>query len=490
MREIPLDGQTDQLARLGFAERRNGLFAYRVDGWSPWRVTRHYVHLAITRHGVPQPPLKEGRRVISALAATIQLLAILTSPAKVGLMVKTQRSGLRRADEERYRDVYFDSLLAAGDHHFKLEATDSPDFERQARAALYPRHLNPVVFTFWGRVLGTLLPAAGEFPTRASSILRDEVSVDVPARVLRRLISTVYWQARLFGLLLRRLQPAAVLVSNTGEYGLILACRRAGIPVVELQHGVFDAAHPDAVPNWTSGTGFELILPDVLAVRGRYWIEQLAGTRQADIAEPVGSEPIDAARERRVLRRAKLDQEAPVRRLVLTSQGIDSERLAAWIAALIAAAPADQAWQLVIKLHPTYDFATTAFDRLALHPCVTIVPGDEQPNVFDLLAEADLHMSISSACLFEGAALGVPSLVIPLLRHEDVLFAVNDGLFRLAKTPADAWTLSIASIAEPARYCEPDFRLNMRRLLCIRNARPTGKGSPRPVKECHRYRPH
>ena len=120
----------------------------------------------------------------------------------------------------------------------------------------------------------------------------------------------------------------------------------------------------------------------------------------------------------------------------------------------------------MIKLHPTYDAATTAFDRLAAHPSVTIVPGGQQPNVFDLLAEADLHMSIASACLFEAAALDVPSLVIPLLGHEGVLSALDGTLLRLASDPADAWTvLPEKGDSGSGKYSEPGFLENMRRLL-------------------------
>ncbi len=455
------------LDRLAATEKRHDLFAPRVDGWSMWRVVRHFVQRRTGRYGVSRPQQNDARRSLWALASTLRLLVILAFPPKVDLMVKTQRSSLRMAIGDQFRDIYFDGLLTRTDDHFKMEVIDSPDFDRQADASMFPAHLNPIVFTFWGRVLGQLFPApAGDFPARVSAVLKEEVGVDIPAPTLRMLISTVYWQARLFGVLLKRLRPHAVLVCDTGEYGLVLACRRAEIPIVELQHGVFDAAHPDAVPDWVVGGGEELVLPHILAARGRYWIEQLVGARQADIATPVGNELIDRARELRVVRRRELEHQGPIRRLLLTSQGMDSVRLAAWVEQLVAAAPPDEDWRLVIKLHPTYDAATTAFDRIATHPSVTIVPGDQQPNVFDLLAEADVHMSIASACLFEAAALDVPSLVIPLLGHEGVLSAMDGTLLRLASGPADVWTV-LPELPEggSSKYAEPGFLENMRRLI-------------------------
>lgn len=474
------DDRSERLRLLAEAERRHDLFAYRVDGWSAWRVVRHVVQRTAARYNLARPKQNDALRILWALNATLRLAAILALPPRVRLLVKTQRSGLRMMEGDRYRDIYFDGLLEKNDQHFKLEVVDTGDFDQQARAALFPPHLNAVVFTFWGRLLGKLFPAdAAAFSTRTSKILKDEVDVDIPASELLMLVSTAYWQSRLFGLLLRRLRPQTALVCDTGEYGLVIACRKAGVPIVELQHGVFDAAHPDAIPDWASGSGTELVLPDVLAARNRFWIRQLAGCHQAVTAVPVGNELIDRAREQRALRQAELADEPGIRRIVLTTQGMDSERLAAWLEAMLAAAPCGQAWKLTIKLHPTYDTHTTAFDGLAAHPDVTIVPGGSQPNVFELLSEADLHLSIASACLFEAAALQVPSLIIPLSGHEDVLPILDDVLLRLARSPSEAWsTLPALDPAASGTHAEPGFKRNMRALLGS-----LGRGSGAPAGE-------
>lgn len=461
------DDRDQRLKLLEEAERRHDLFSYRVDGWSAWRVMRHTVQRIAARYNLVRPKQNDGLRILWALVATVRLAAILAFPPRVGLLVKTQRSGLRLAVGDRYRDIYFDGLLAENDDHFKLEVVDTGEFGAQARVALFPPHLNAVVFTFWGRLLGKLWPAdAAEFSARTSAILKDEVGVDIPASTLLMLVSTAYWQSRLFGLLVRRLRPSVALVSDTGEYGLVIAFRKAGIPIIELQHGVFDANHPDAIPNWAKGSGTELVLPDVLATRNGFWIQQLAGCHQAVSAVPVGNEMIDRARERRAIRQAELRNGPDLKRILVTTQGSDSERLAAWLEAMLAAAPAGQAWRLTIKLHPTYDTHTTAYEALADHPDVNVVPGGDQPNVFDLLSEADLHLSIASACLFEAAALQVPSLIIPLAGHQDVLPVLDGALLRLATSPADVWDDVPARRPGAAEvHAEPGFIANMRALL-------------------------
>jgi hypothetical protein len=278
-------------------------------------------------------------------------------------------------------------------------------------------------------------------------------------------ISTVYWQARLYQLLLARIKPQAVLVSDTGEYGLRIAAGRQKIPFVELQHGVFDAEHPDAVPAWVSGAAEYLILPDILASRGRYWIECLAQTRQGrDHAVAVGNEFIDEARLRR-----KARTKARTLHFVLTTQGLDSERLARWIEAMREAAPDAVDWRLSIKLHPVYDRDTREFSELEKDSRIRIIGGSAQPNVFDLLSEADLHLSIASACHFDAAALGVRSIIIPLAGHESILHAVDERQIFLAGAPDDVWRIvsfpETSEVERSYRFSEPNFVANMRKLV-------------------------
>lgn len=464
-------GQLSQLDALRAAEQRHDLFAFKVDGWSAWRVLRNPLHRLAEALPLAQPARANASRVLTALGGSLRLLGLLVRGPRSDLLVKTCRSGLRMPAGDGFRDVYFDGLLATGRSYAKLEEINSPDFDRQAAAACFPATLDPVVFTFWGMVLARLMPvrAARDYCNRVAALLSQEVGMQVaPAWLLSR-ISTAYWQSRLYALLLKRLRPRAVLVSDTGEYGLSIASKRCGVRFIELQHGVFDAVHPDAIPAWVKGTAAELILPDVLACRGDYWIEQLASTRQGrDHARAVGNELIDRARAQREQRATQEEREhGPELRVVLSSQGLDSERLAQWVESFAAAAPAGLAWQLSIKLHPVYDTGNHAFDALCADTRIRVIGGAEQPNIFDLLAQADLHLSIASACHFDAAALGVTSAVIPLAGHEAMLDAVDGQLIHLARQPGDAWTLRRDTAAQAAaqRYSAPGFVDNLARLL-------------------------
>ncbi|MFZ2159109.1 MAG: hypothetical protein WAV72_23715 [Bradyrhizobium sp.] len=463
-----------KIATLFALERKHDLFSYRVDGWSAWRVMRNPVYWMVADLPLSKPGKSTFARILEALRGTLTLARFVAIPGRRDLLIKTCRSALRMKRGAQYEDVYFDSLLRRGYSCVKLEEVNSPDFEVQAAAAWRPADLNPIVFTFWGSVLGRLFSAdAMSFCKFVAERLKEELQVVVDPRWLLMRVSTVYWQARLYGMLLARIRPCAVLVSDTGEYGLRLAAHRHGIRYIELQHGVFDASQPDAVPLWVEGAVAELILPDVLATRGVYWSEQLAGTRQGrDHVVAVGDAVTDSARAQRHAR-----TKGHGVHLVLTSQGLDTARLVAWIEDLVRCAPASLDWRLSIKLHPVYDFDSSAFRPLQSDKRIRIISGAGQPNVFELLAESDLHLTIASACHFDATAVGVRSMIIPLSGHELISGTVDDRWFFLARDQLDVWNVATSpppfDPAHADRFAAPGYVDNLAALLP--NSAVTGK---------------
>jgi hypothetical protein len=55
----------------------------------------------------------------------------------------------------------------------------------------------------------------------------------------------------------------------------------------------------------------------------------------------------------------------------------------------------------------------------------------------ELLAKADLHLSVSSACHFDAIGLGVPTAILALRNHETVMPLIDRGHAILAKSPKD-----------------------------------------------------
>jgi hypothetical protein len=460
-------GVVARLSALAQLERRSGFFDHRVDGWSAWRVLRTVVHRRTT--GVEIAPLLRPYwgRVASAVGASVHLLWVVLMGPRRDLLVKTSRASMRLRQGERFRDIFFDGLLQrSSTTFFKLEDVNSSAYSLQAANALFPADLDVVAFTFLGRILGLVFPVKeSAYCRRLAGELESELGVVLKPSVLRLRLSSIYWQSKLFALFLRRIRPRVVLVAESGDFALSIACRRLGIRFIELQHGVLDNLHPDTVPEWVKGSAEELILPDVLACRGRWWIERLTGTRQGrDHCVPVGNELVDLARETQ----RQASQPKPDAHLVFSSQGLVPDAMSDWIAGMIAAAPPTLSWRLFIKLHPIYDAWNRAYDRFAGDARVRIVPAEADPSIYDLLVNADLHLSISSACHYDAAAFGVPSAVVPLADYSIMSDVVDDRRFFVPASPAGVWSRlgpNAAATDEVNSFSTPGFVDNMRRLI-------------------------
>ena len=111
---------------------------------------------------------------------------------------------------------------------------------------------------------------------------------------------------------------------------------------------------------------------------------------------------------------------------------------------------------------------------------ITVIGGADEPNVYDLLADADLHLSIASACHFDAASLGVPSMVVPLPGHQEVCHAVDDRSIFIAERPEDVWQLAVRArtlSVDSERFSASDFVRNITDLL-DRIAPPCDAASP------------
>lgn len=454
-------GKAPALVALQAAERRHGWFDARLDGWSAWRVLRTPVYNIAA--ALPLSHARESRasQFKRGLMSTARVLGCLLLGRRRDVLVKSFRSALRSRQDEHFRDVYFDGVLDRQPSHFKVEVVNTTAFSRQAAMALRPADVDAYAFTFWGVVLGRLFPRReiAAFCHDLAATLRSEVGIEVSETFLMRRLAALYWESRLYALLLARLRSRLVMVADTSEYALRHACSLRRIPFVEMQHGVFDEDHPDAVPDWVRGAPAELLLPDTLACYGPYWIERLASTRQFRLAQPIGNELVDQFRRRRADRPVAVA--GTTMRLLFTSQGIDIARAVAWLDALLTSAPADARPTLTIKLHPAYDHDAAPYASLVERHGAVLVAGAQEPNVWELLAESDLHLSISSACHFDAAALGVPSVVMPLQGHYLMDAAVDGRTISTASSPEKVWTLPAVVDSSVAanmdHYASPGF---------------------------------
>jgi hypothetical protein len=454
--------------RLWAFEARHQLFDARLDGWSPWRVLRFQLFNKLV--DLPYAPIGGTRvlaRTFQAMVAAAVLAVILLRNRRHDGVIKSFTSALRERADGHFRDIYFDRLLDTGLDCLKLETRGSSQFDQNRRRALRPSHLDADVFRLLGRLMAAIFPRRelDGFFAGLEQKLRAELAIEMSAADMRRIVSSLWWQIRLYELLLRRTRARFAAVVDTCEYALSVACRRSGVRFIELQHGIFNKHHPDVVPGDAPGSVSELLLPEIVAVFGEYWREQLRGTaiERVSIAA-VGNGQIDRAREMRISRAAENGR----RRLLVTSQGLDTARFAAWLTRMINSAPSYLEYELTIKLHPAYDDpARPEFASLAQLPNVTVITGAAYPDTYQLMAETDIHLSIASTCHFEAVGLQIPTIIIPLAGHELLIDLVDGVAVHLAREPSDAWAVPVSPVPAviAARFYVPGFAENLRRLV-------------------------
>jgi hypothetical protein len=283
-------------------------------------------------------------------------------------------------------------------------------------------------------------------------------------------------QVARIGRFLAVVRPAAVLLIN--EYSRpewIVACRRAGVPIVAVQHGIIHPLHCGYVLPSRAG----LPLVDQTHLFGAYESRLLTGSSvyRPDEIVVSGSPRLDLVAQAapdnaaRAAIRTGLGV-GPGERLVVfsstSSVAVRTSTIAAAFDALL-----DRAWRdvhLVVKLHPAEDdspFYQTLIEGIARArgfepPPVTIV---KAIDLFELLRAADAHLGIHSTVLTDAVAAGTPNLIVTSVGESDLIGYVAAGVARPVRdggdllaaldSPEDPTTLAAARTAFLADHFEP-----------------------------------
>ncbi|QXH48311.1 hypothetical protein KSS93_10480 [Pseudomonas xanthosomatis] len=456
--------------RLADAESSHGLFAFEYNGIALWRLVRSRTGFAMQGHGL-QPRALDDRLalLVRGLRSCLDYgLALLKGRRRY--VVKTYSSALRTLREGRYEDIYFDALMTQVAGGSKWSYCNSVAFasrEKQARVRIeFDTSFVQIASALLARVW-SFSRDPHPFGALANAVEQALGPGILSASQARFLYAKFRWQVCFYSLLLRRQRPAVVCVVNTGEYALMHAAQRSGIRFIELQHGIFSADHPDALPEAALDQARgDLLLPDVLAVYGEYWRNYLSGTAIARLERivPCGCAVLE---EYRGVRRAISDgpPSAQPLQILLTTQGLSVGELVGCVSAFLDACA--RPLTLNMKLHPIYD-DEAAYQVLAQDSRVRILGATDATPTHLLMARADMHVSISSACHYDALAVGVPTVVLRLPGHELMLPLIESGDAVLVRSASElseyvGQLVENPSSAEHAEYfCRTGFVQNLR----------------------------
>ncbi|MDI9569397.1 MAG: hypothetical protein QM278_01480 [Pseudomonadota bacterium] len=421
-------------------ELKYDLFRHEVDGYSAWRLLRFW--FADSLQNLPLQGALPKWRLFGWLAYhCIRDLQKFIFPKQARYVVKTCASALNEKRDGYWKDIYFDDILEEIGNCFKMDVLNSPLFFGRRKRALIPISVS----TSLPDLISSLLAAIG-IPKGISQVTRaikKDLSFtpglppfnDVAAAFrLRRF----YWAKRLYRWLLKRVNPRYVLYEDTGSFSLCAAAQELGIKAIEFQHGVFGRHHPAVLPAWALPYKEKLIVQDKLFLYGEYWKSEIAANGfYGDELCAVGSARLDRYRIKRKECKSKDKLGGPCK-LLVTTQGFALYELVGMLSRFLSLVPKELDYRLFIKLHPINERDVYVYETLYRgNDRVKVFLGTESPSTFDLLAEADLHLSISSACHYDALGLGVPTVVLALPNHEIVMHLVVSRQARIAATPEE-----------------------------------------------------
>ena len=217
------------------------------------------------------------------------------------------------------------------------------------------------------------------------------------------------------------------IVNAYSEPSLVLAGKRAGLSVTEIQHGFISKFHPA----YSYPAGFLGMkqavdsVPNHIAVWGSYWGTDTTLPKGTDTVVTGPTLPFAEYRAK-----ALAENRIVAKQVLFTSQGAIGEEL---FRAAIATAVRLPDHKIIYRLHPN----ETLEDYEALGQKISATDGKplpanlslshRDPIFLDLVSQSEYLIGAFSTTLFEGLALGCKVLVLPLSGYENVLPAISSG---------------------------------------------------------------
>jgi hypothetical protein len=432
--ERPSDAIVESQTRLWSLEEKRDLLRFTVDGWSVWPLLRTSVSLGFRGAPFDKVSNKDRWRRSEWLGMALKDLVRVPALRKARYLVVAS-SANRRSQEKNglYKDVYFDELLLNVGSYVKIEYAGSRSFATNSQSALIKGDITSSLIEATVGLLSRLGPrSVSEIAMELGPLLQREGLETWTSQKITKVLRGFFWRKKLYKWLLARIQPECLLLIYAyGDHAVVAAAKERGVPVLELQHGFVSRYHPGY--SWSPYAlpyRRQMPIPDKVLLYGDYWKQELeANGFWGQELRTVGSLQIDEFRHHK----PEADHSCII---VVTTQGLDTQRLVDFLSDFMAMAHGKLSFRLYVKLRrePTKEPYRSA---LGAYENVCVVLGSEPPFTFDLLSTADLHVSICSTAHYEALALGAPTIILPFEGHLNVLHLCETGYAFLAETPED-----------------------------------------------------
>ena len=387
-------------------ERRAHLFDFELRGVHLWKRIRFGVHgLLLQRLGVRDADSSGGAaRMGRTIAGAFRGGAPLHEAELLFV-----GNGRRTKVEEVWWDPYCDPL-----------ATNFPWRKLVAERPFQGRHFKPerggpvahldaltLALAFTTRIARWLPLTSSEklALNDLEQLVGQALGIPLPVTrlattaLLRHDIARRFWARAL-----SKVRPRAVLlVCSYGHEDLINECHARGVPTIELQHGVTSVYHmgyhfPDGLPQYA-----QMDFPAHFFSWGRYWTRSVRLPLSSDRQHDVGFAFLEVMKGN-----GSPPGDEPSQILFLSQETIGGElsRFAAEVARVVPNR------EVVYRLHPR-----ERNDWRSRYPWLVDAPlaidFAERPLV-EALQRAHTQIGVYSTAIFEGVALGLRTLLLPL----------------------------------------------------------------------------
>lgn len=389
-----------------------------IDGWLAWPAVKRRVWNAIRcqHEGAAERGTAAGGKAVGRfLAGMAEILRHLVLPARRRVAVLYSPRQSRRADGTMVHP-HLDTLV----HHERsvLHCAYGWGGSRAPVGRGYvAEHGIAAVVAIAARVVARspsvrvaaaklAKSIAATFPEAAGAAGGDVIADQLARFLVRK------W---LYKLLFARSGVRAVAVTDAGgKTGEIAAAKSLGLPVVEVQHGMFSHDEPDYA--WVRAhrdLGRAMPLPDAIIVFGPLWKRELVRNgywRDQEIL--LADNPVLASYRRSPPVRQR-ESESPLIVLFATQWYVRSDAVAFLNAALdLQRRSGSRVFQLRIKLHPAETAADRDYASLAEAYPEDCVLAPASTEAYSEIRHADVVTGFTSMMLLEAIGLGVPALSI------------------------------------------------------------------------------
>jgi hypothetical protein len=212
-------------------------------------------------------------------------------------------------------------------------------------------------------------------------------------------------QRRIMRFLFRRMSTKLLFVNTYFSYmPAIKAAHDLGIPVVEVQHGLFSAAHPLYCTDKKMDASF---FPDTLLCYGEYERRIIKNSAIIDHVIAAGNWYLEQIGSQYHGDEAFLKQIAGYDKVIaVTTQFTVESALALFLRDAALRLPT-VLFVFLLRHHPPL-----FYEKFNLPSNVIFAP--DRLNCYEVLWHADLHTTVYSTCALEAPAIGVPNLLVDI----------------------------------------------------------------------------